>query len=106
MADQFAQALLGKAEAPYRGGNGPSVAAGGEGTTGDDGDQSVLKSYDEAVAATERSEDADGDADVDTDTTAGNRDTAPNDTDSDAPADDSPTGETPTDDSSDGAPCR
>jgi len=25
MADQFAQALLGKAEAPYRGGNGPSV---------------------------------------------------------------------------------
>jgi len=104
MADQFAQALLGKAEAPYRGGNGPSVAAGGEGTTGDDGDQSVLKSYDEAVAATERSEDADGDADVDTDTTAGNRDTAPNDTDSDAPADDSPTGETPTDDSSDGAP--
>lgn len=89
MADQFAQALLGKAEAPYRGGNGPSVAAGGEGTTGDDGDQSVLKSYDEAVAATERSEDADGDADVDTDTTAGNRDTAPNDTDSDAPADDS-----------------
>jgi len=32
------------------------------------------------------------------------RHSPPNDTDSDAPADDSPTGETPTDDSSDGAP--
>mgnify|MGYP006424269229 CR=1 FL=1 len=49
MADQFAQALLGKAEAPYRGGNGRS-------DDGDDG--SVLKPYDEAVAATE----ADGQA--------------------------------------------
>ncbi|RLM77778.1 ATPase, partial [Halobellus sp. Atlit-38R] len=54
MADQFAQALLGKAEAPYRSGGGrprvgadPSDAA----ADGDDG-QSVLKSYDEAVAAT------------------------------------------------------
>ncbi|PHQ38652.1 ATPase [Halorubrum persicum] len=71
MADQFAQALLGKAEAPYRGGGGRPVAAaeatgaraadsanGGDGD--DEGDQSVLKSYDEAVAATES--DGDGDA--------------------------------------------
>ena len=66
MADQFAQALLGKAEAPYRGGSARSAPAGGErggagveapegvDASGDDGDQSVLKSYDEAVAATER----------------------------------------------------
>jgi len=55
MADQFAQALLGKAEAPYRGGGGRTPP----GSDGDDGDQSVLKSYDEAVAATEAgSEDA------------------------------------------------
>ncbi|EMA64949.1 ATP-binding protein [Halorubrum kocurii] len=64
MADQFAQALLGKAEAPYRGGQGRSEPAGGRGidgagaldgagATGDDADQSVLNSYDEAVAATE-----------------------------------------------------
>ncbi|ELZ48631.1 hypothetical protein C464_06393 [Halorubrum coriense DSM 10284] len=59
MADQFAQALLGKAEAPYRGG-GPSAASpdrsrddGGAGGDDGNGDQSVLKSYDEAVAATE-----------------------------------------------------
>jgi len=58
MADQFAQALLGRAEAPYRGGGRPSTAtdrlgaaAGNE--DGGNGDQSVLKSYDEAVAATE-----------------------------------------------------
>jgi hypothetical protein len=55
MADQFAQALLGKAEAPYRGGGSaagnrpPTAGAGGDGA---DDDQSVLKSYDEAVAAT------------------------------------------------------
>jgi len=59
MADQFAQALLGKAEAPYRGeaattgeptdgGESPETAGSGDG----DDDQSVLKSYDEAVAAT------------------------------------------------------
>ncbi|MGQ3328231.1 helicase HerA domain-containing protein [Halorubrum sp. FL23] len=69
MADQFAQALLGKAEAPYRGGGGRPVAAAeatgaraadsDKGADGDDEDgQSVLKSYDEAVAATE----SDGDA--------------------------------------------
>jgi hypothetical protein len=63
MADQFAQALLGKAEAPYRGGDGRSATNGGGSATdsggatapGDAGggdDQSVLKSYDEAVAAT------------------------------------------------------
>jgi hypothetical protein len=64
MADQFAQALLGKAEAPYRGGDGPSQTddggsavdvgggGGGGGRAGGDDDQSVLKSYDEAVAAT------------------------------------------------------
>ncbi|MFO8115910.1 MAG: ATPase, partial [Halorubrum sp.] len=70
MADQFAQALLGKAEAPYRGGDGRSGTDGGRsgtdgGRSGTDGegsavvgdagagdDQSVLKSYDEAVAAT------------------------------------------------------
>ena len=51
MADQFAQALLGKAEAPYRGG---APAATNAGRPAGDGDQSVLKSYDEAVAATER----------------------------------------------------
>jgi hypothetical protein len=68
MADQFAQALLGKAEAPYRSGARSRDGAGG--TAADDGvgnrggesgesgesdgndDQSVLKSYDEAVAAT------------------------------------------------------
>ncbi|RLM50629.1 helicase HerA domain-containing protein [Halorubrum sp. Atlit-28R] len=62
MADQFAQALLGKAEAPYRSGGGrarvgadPSDAA----ADGDDG-QSVLKSYDEAVAATKSDDDASG----------------------------------------------
>ncbi|ELZ33606.1 ATP-binding protein [Halorubrum tebenquichense] len=73
MADQFAQALLGKAEAPYRGGGGRPPAGtdrlgtvGGENEGGEDGgggeagDQSVLKSYDEAVAATE--EDAEADA--------------------------------------------
>ena len=61
MADQFAQALLGKAEAPYRSGAGApagpadrSIAGGG--ADADDG-QSVLKSYDEAVAATEGSVD-------------------------------------------------
>ncbi|TKX58081.1 DUF87 domain-containing protein [Halorubrum sp. SS7] len=55
MADQFAQALLGKAEAPYRGGGG-RARVGAERSAGktDDGEdeQSVLKSYDEAVAAT------------------------------------------------------
>ena len=54
MADQFAQALLGKAEAPYRGGAPAATNAGRPAGDGDDGDQSVLKSYDEAVAATER----------------------------------------------------
>ena len=60
MADQFAQALLGKAEAPYRGGAGrPTPAGGAVGgrDEGGDGDQSVLKSYDEAVAATEAPDD-------------------------------------------------
>ncbi|WP_144923058.1 helicase HerA domain-containing protein [Halorubrum salsamenti] len=89
MADQFAQALLGKAEAPYRGGGGRSAAAGGEeatgdlGATGGNGDQSVLKSYDEAVAATERSGEsatgssdsaADGGAEVDADPAASEAD--------------------------------
>ena len=58
MADQFAQALLGKAEAPYRSGGGrPAVgvdSAAAVAAEDDEGaDQSVLKSYDEAVAATE-----------------------------------------------------
>ncbi|WP_435074676.1 helicase HerA domain-containing protein [Halorubrum sp. HHNYT27] len=58
MADQFAQALLGKAEAPYRGGTGRQTAGTGRSAVGAGGesasdDQSVLKSYDEAVAATE-----------------------------------------------------
>ena len=53
-ADQFAQALLGKAAAPYRGGTEGS-------DDGDDG--SVLKPYDEAVAATEgNGQTADADA--------------------------------------------
>ena len=57
MADQFAQALLGKAEAPYRGGPGRQAPGTGRSAVGADGgdadgDQSVLKSYDEAVAAT------------------------------------------------------
>ncbi|EMA58603.1 hypothetical protein C470_12033 [Halorubrum distributum JCM 13561] len=71
MADQFAQALLGKAEAPYRGGGGraarmperPDPGRPDGARDGDDaesGDQSVLKSYDEAVAATEeRAQEAD-----------------------------------------------
>ncbi|RLM72947.1 ATP-binding protein [Halorubrum sp. Atlit-26R] len=64
MADQFAQALLGKAEAPYRGGGRaagvperPDAGRPDGARDGDDaesGDQSVLKSYDEAVAATEK----------------------------------------------------
>ena len=68
MADQFAQALLGKAEAPYRGGGGPSPVDGGRSVagdreTGEDDDQSVLKSYDEAVAATrDGGGESDGDA--------------------------------------------
>jgi hypothetical protein len=58
MADQFAQALLGKAEAPYRGGSGRLTPETGRSAVGVDGgdanrDQSVLKTYDEAVAATE-----------------------------------------------------
>ena len=64
MADQFAQALLGKAEAPYRSGGGRSPPDNHR----DDGDQSVLKSYDEAVAATEAgSEDAATEAEVSAD---------------------------------------
>ncbi|EMA68531.1 ATP-binding protein [Halorubrum distributum] len=67
MADQFAQALLGKAEAPYRGGGGraariPERPEPGrpDGDDAESGDQSVLKSYDEAVAATEeRAQEAD-----------------------------------------------
>ncbi len=43
MADQFAQALLGKAEAPYRGGSGRSVASSGG------SDQPGLDAYDEAA---------------------------------------------------------
>ncbi|WP_128905766.1 ATP-binding protein [Halorubrum amylolyticum] len=91
MADQFAQALLGKAEAPYRGGGGRSVTGGGGSASGDDGGQSVLKSYDEAVAATENDGDAatengegtptgagdsaaDGDAEVDADSPADDAD--------------------------------
>ncbi|MGM0447257.1 MAG: ATP-binding protein [Methanobacteriota archaeon] len=56
MADQFAQALLGRAEAPYRGGGGRSAGIPDRPDAGRDrdGDQSVLKSYDEAVAATEK----------------------------------------------------
>ncbi|EMA57318.1 ATP-binding protein [Halorubrum lipolyticum] len=58
MADQFAQALLGKAEAPYRGGSERSAVGAGravadDGGTSENDGQSVLKSYDEAVAATE-----------------------------------------------------
>jgi len=86
MADQFAQALLGKAEAPYRGGGGTAAggggtAAGGGGTAagggypgsdeGNGGDQSVLKSYDEAVAATETDGDAATGEDGDTATETG-----------------------------------
>ncbi|TKX75907.1 DUF87 domain-containing protein [Halorubrum sp. GN11_10-6_MGM] len=58
MADQFAQALLGKAEAPYRSGGRPAPGAerldDARDGDGDDDGQSVLKSYDEAVAATEK----------------------------------------------------
>ncbi|MFC7325303.1 ATP-binding protein [Halorubrum rutilum] len=114
MADQFAQALLGKAEAPYREGRGrpavgggTSAADGGGGSGGNDGDesdgdddQSVLKSYDEAVAATA---DGDGGADADTAVDAGDTvgdagdaaeeagevdDTADDLADTDAPPDD------------------
>ena len=44
MADQFAQALLGKAEAPYRGGNGRSVAS----AAAADRSQTDLDGYDAA----------------------------------------------------------
>ncbi|TKX81112.1 helicase HerA domain-containing protein [Halorubrum sp. SD626R] len=90
MADQFAQALLGKAEAPYRGGDGPpavgagaSAADGGRGGGGsgsendggsDGDDQSVLKSYDEAVAATADDDDEAADAGAVDDDTAGDAD--------------------------------
>ncbi|SDF21261.1 AAA-like domain-containing protein [Halorubrum xinjiangense] len=106
MADQFAQALLGKAEAPYRGG-APS-RAGAErldagrpdevrdarnARDGGDDDQSVLKSYDEAVAATEgraagdgepSPSAADGGADADADSAA---DADPDASDADPAAD-------------------
>ncbi len=48
MADQFAQALLGKAEAPYRGGDGHSVASSTH------REQAGLADYDAAVAATDQ----------------------------------------------------
>ena len=47
MADQFAQALLGKAEAPYRGGDGQSVAAAKR------REQAEIDAYDDAGSATE-----------------------------------------------------
>ncbi|GAB6878097.1 hypothetical protein JCM17823_03710 [Halorubrum gandharaense] len=51
MADQFAQALLGKAEAPYRGGGGRNVQgptqAGAGGADAADGGQSDLGAYEE-----------------------------------------------------------
>ena len=47
MADQFAQALLGKAEAPYRGGDGRSVASAKR------REQAGIDDYDTAVANTE-----------------------------------------------------
>jgi len=93
MADQFAQALLGKAEAPYREGGGrpavgggASAVGGGRGGSENDGgsdgdDQSVLKSYDEAVAATAEDDDEATDADEADD---GADDLA----DTDAPSDD------------------
>ena len=73
MADQFAQALLGKAEAPYRSGSRPpagadrpgnaaNVAEAAEAADGDEDGQSVLKSYDEAVAATQGGADNGNDA--------------------------------------------
>ncbi|WP_144797022.1 ATP-binding protein [Halorubrum depositum] len=105
MADQFAQALLGKAEAPYReggasvAGNGRSAPDGGSGGTGGgagesdgDDDQSVLKSYDEAVAATVDGDEA-ADADTDTDETAadaGDADDADTAAAGDPEADDAP----------------
>ncbi|WP_123619385.1 ATP-binding protein [Halorubrum sp. CSM-61] len=111
MADQFAQALLGKAEAPYRSGGGRSVAAGGGypgSDEGGDGDQSVLKSYDEAVAATERGDGeaadggnpaADGDADdAESDTPAGGADGTRADPDADTPDADPRAGDAPADD--------
>ncbi|MEZ3162752.1 DUF87 domain-containing protein [Halorubrum sp. RMP-47] len=93
MADQFAQALLGKAEAPYRGGGPPAASAGrpaGDGDDGDDADQSVLKSYDEAVAATERDaaeSAADGGSEADSASGTRGPESAPDavDNDSDAP---------------------
>jgi len=99
MADQFAQALLGKAEAPYRGGSGQSTAAGREGGDGGDRDQSVLKSYDEAVAATEAGDgdatepetsDAGGDIEVDEDADAVTRGGDADSSIEDAPNDDPP----------------
>ena len=101
MADQFAQALLGKAEAPYRSGGGRAPVDADQFDDGDD--QSVLKSYDEAVAATEESAEdaaeaeaetgtgssasaADGGAEVDADAGA-TTDAAAPDPDADATAD-------------------
>ena len=90
MADQFAQALLGKAEAPYRSGGGRPAAGGGRTppAAGDDegADQSVLKSYDEAVAATEGD---DGTAAADDEAAA---------SDNAATVDDPEAGDDPTDD--------
>ncbi|WP_050032340.1 ATP-binding protein [Halorubrum halophilum] len=87
MADQFAQALLGKAEAPYRGGGGGPIAGGGGypgSDEGEDGDQSVLKSYDEAVAATE----SDGDAATENDGDAATEGAGGTPTDGEASTDD------------------
>ncbi|WP_256402790.1 ATP-binding protein [Halorubrum salinum] len=81
MADQFAQALLGKAEAPYRGGNGRSVAS----ATAADRSQTDLDGYDAADTEPDRAtgdepnaRDVQTDADA-PDTTDGDASPAPED---------------------------
>ncbi len=59
MADQFAQALLGKAEAPYRGGDGQSVASAKH------REQAGIDDYDTAVANTETAPEDAGNTDGD-----------------------------------------
>jgi hypothetical protein len=76
MADQFAQALLGKAEAPYRGGGGRSVASAKR------RDQADLASYDAdgVVAETAATTDTTETAETDGDGAAAVDDTEPDDT--------------------------
>ncbi|ESS02613.1 MAG: putative ATPase [uncultured archaeon A07HR67] len=87
MADQFAQALLGRAEAPYRGGSGRSVASAKRRDRSEHpGDESGADTGGEPVEATAGNESGDGaeDSPADAENTAG----TPNAADSEGSGDD------------------